>query len=219
MERVLDLDRWKRRDHYEFYKDFDLPFFNVCAEMDVTQLVRAVRDLGHSYFFASLYLATRACNDIEELRLRIRDGAVILHDVVHPGSTVLNEDETFGFCYFNYVPTYSDFATSACATMARYHASRDRLRPEAGRDNLIYYSVLPWIAFTSFAHARSLQRRESIPRIVFGKYRESGAAASMPVSVEVHHALVDGIHVGRFYHRFQELLNRSSEVLMDGVKV
>jgi chloramphenicol O-acetyltransferase type A len=30
----------------------------------------------------------------------------------------------------------------------------------------------------------------------------------MPVSVEVHHALVDGLHVGRFYEAFQRGLDR-----------
>ena len=29
----------------------------------------------------------------------------------------------------------------------------------------------------------------------------------MPVSVEVHHALVDGLHVGRFYEMFQARLD------------
>ena len=29
----------------------------------------------------------------------------------------------------------------------------------------------------------------------------------MPVSIEVHHALADGLHVGRYLERFQELLD------------
>jgi chloramphenicol O-acetyltransferase type A len=35
----------------------------------------------------------------------------------------------------------------------------------------------------------------------------------MPVSVEVHHALVDGIHVGRFLERFQTLLRQPAAAL------
>jgi len=31
----------------------------------------------------------------------------------------------------------------------------------------------------------------------------------MPVSVEVHHALVDGLHVGRFHAAFQRRLDAS----------
>jgi chloramphenicol O-acetyltransferase len=32
----------------------------------------------------------------------------------------------------------------------------------------------------------------------------------MPVSVEVHHALMDGLHVSRFFDRFQTGLNAFS---------
>ena len=34
----------------------------------------------------------------------------------------------------------------------------------------------------------------------------------MPVSVEVHHALVDGLHVARFYEGFQRRLDGVGEV-------
>jgi chloramphenicol O-acetyltransferase type A len=46
-----------------------------------------------------------------------------------------------------------------------------------------------------------------VPKIVFGRHREAGGRRWMPVSVEVHHALVDGLHVGRFFERFQALLD------------
>jgi chloramphenicol O-acetyltransferase type A len=37
--------------------------------------------------------------------------------------------------------------------------------------------------------------------------RENGKK-SMPVSVHVHHMLMDGYHVGQFIDAFQELMNR-----------
>ncbi|MCB0574850.1 MAG: hypothetical protein KDC61_09825 [Saprospiraceae bacterium] len=45
-----------------------------------------------------------------------------------------------------------------------------------------------------------------MPKIVFGKYFASGDRLLMPVSVEVHHALMDGLHAGRFFGRFQQVL-------------
>jgi chloramphenicol O-acetyltransferase type A len=68
--------------------------------------------------------------------------------------------------------------------------------------------VIPWVAFTSFAHARRHGTEDSVPKIVFGKRHERGGRHRMPVSVEVHHALVDGLHVGRFFEGFQERLDR-----------
>ena len=47
---------------------------------------------------------------------------------------------------------------------------------------------------------------ESIPRIAFGKFIKEGERIFLPISVEVHHALMDGLHVGRFMMRLEEML-------------
>jgi chloramphenicol O-acetyltransferase type A len=87
------------------------------------------------------------------------------------------------------------------------------LEAQEQRDDLIHYSVIPWIAFTSFTHAKKYNTRDSIPKIVFGKYCDDSGVAKMPVSVEVHHALMDGIHVGEFFEIFQKHLQNPEEFL------
>ena len=39
--------------------------------------------------------------------------------------------------------------------------------------------------------------------MAFGRLSEEGGRVLMPVAVDVHHALCDGGHVGRFFERFQ----------------
>jgi Chloramphenicol O-acetyltransferase len=48
---------------------------------------------------------------------------------------------------------------------------------------------------------------DSIPRISWGKYFEEVGKIKLPLSVQAHHALVDGIHVGQFFNTFQEILD------------
>jgi chloramphenicol O-acetyltransferase type A len=64
---------------------------------------------------------------------------------------------------------------------------------------------LPWLKFTAFSNA--LTMRDSIPRVVFGKCVPSSDRIVMPVGVEVHHAVVHGLDVARFYDRLQERLS------------
>lgn len=206
MEHKLDIGRWKRAGLYQLFKDFEQPFFNVCFEVDVTELRRLVKDKGVSFFLASLYLSIRTCNTIEEFRYRLRDDGVIVHDRIDPGSTILNQDETFGFCYFENHDSYAEFEAAGKATLARYREGGEKLDPRSGKDDLVYYSILPWLPFTSFAHARRRDGLDSIPRLVFGKYQQQGGAVRMPVSLEVHHALMDGVHAGKFYDGFQARL-------------
>ena len=40
MPTYIDLDTWPRRELFEFYRDFDKPYFNVCTRLDVTNLVQ-----------------------------------------------------------------------------------------------------------------------------------------------------------------------------------
>ena len=70
---------------------------------------------------------------------------------------------------------------------------------------MIYHSSLPWIRFTAFTNA--LRRGGSIPRIVFGKCSTEGRITRMPLAIEVHHALVDGLDVARFIERFEHELS------------
>jgi chloramphenicol O-acetyltransferase type A len=73
--------------------------------------------------------------------------------------------------------------------------------------NLIRYSTLPWLDFTSISHARDFSRDDSAPRITFGKITETDRRRTMPVSIHVHHALADGLHVAQFIDHFQKLLD------------
>lgn len=207
--RRLDLDQWPRREHFRFFRDYDNPFFSLCADVDVTRIADQAREPGGpSFFLATLFLSLRAANDVEEFRYRIRGEDVVVHDVIHGGSTILREDETFAFGYFTYRPEYSRFASEAAPVLARARASSGALEPRPDRDDLIHYSVLPWVSFTSFSHARRCWGgEESVPRIVFGRHRQADGGRRMPVAVEVHHALMDGLHVGRFFERFQHHLN------------
>jgi chloramphenicol O-acetyltransferase type A len=54
--------------------------------------------------------------------------------------------------------------------------------------------------------ARDGARDDSIPRFAFGRAERDGARLWLPMSVEVHHALMDGVHVGRLVQEFEAVL-------------
>ena len=74
-------------------------------------------------------------------------------------------------------------------------------------ENLIHFSTIPWVNFSSLSHARSFTFPDSCPKITFGKMTEENGKKTMPMSVHVHHGLIDGYHVGQFVNLFQELMN------------
>ena len=204
MTRFLDLERWPRRATFEFFRGYDNPYFNLCAQLEVGPLVESVRARPDtSFFLAYLYLSLRAANEVEPFRYRLSGGRVLVHDRIHAGTTLLLDDERFDFAYFDYQEDFARFQSEAREAMARVRAEGGTMNARDDRSDLIHYSALPWVTFTSFSHARNWRREDSVPKIAFGKYTERDGHRLMPVSVEVHHALMDGLHVGRYLERLQ----------------
>ena len=207
MVQKLDLSSWKRRPHFELYKAMAHPFFNVCAEVDVTGIwERCRRDRTISFTLASLYLGSRAANSVEALRMRIRGDEVWVHDVVHFSTTVIRPDKTFAFARTEHRDSFPEFSRDAREVLERARTSTGLEIPEKDGD-AIYHSILPWIRFTSFSNPIG-GKEDCFPRIVYGKVGPSGDRWMMPVGVEVHHALVDGLDVGNFLEAFRYELDK-----------
>ena len=161
------------------------------------------------------YFALRVANEIEPFRYRLRRGKVLVHDVINGGTTVLLPNESFTFAYFDYHEDFEKFITRAQRAVNEVQKGDHPLarRPD---DNAIHFTTLPWVSFTSFAHARNWGLEDSVPKIAFGKFVKENDRIRLPISVEVHHALMDGLHVGRFLTRLEEMLKEPEKHLATG---
>tara|TARA_R110000772_G_scaffold195101_10_gene305819 strand:- start:108 stop:830 length:723 start_codon:yes stop_codon:yes gene_type:complete len=199
----IDLRTWYRKEHFEFYKTFKQPFFNVCATVNVAKTLSYCKENQLSFFICSLFLLGYSANQIAPFRLRINGDEVDVHDDVDISCTVLNKDESFSFCEFGACHDFRLFYQQAEQRLARIKNGHKSLAPLTVSHNKIFCSVLPWLHFTSFSHAQKHNEHDSIPRIVMGKYKAFAHETLMPVSVEVHHALVDGLHVGQYFQQLE----------------
>ena len=206
MYREIDFENWERRTTFEFFKGYQDPFFNMAANLDVSRLYRFCKERGMPFSIAALYFSVATANEIPEFRFRMMDEKVVEFDQVEATQTMLNDDNTFSFCYFPMQNSLEEFVAVGLESREKY----GRLKTfdvEADRIDLIYYSVIPWVSFTSFKHANSGDNRQTVPRMVFGKMFQDGPRRLIPFSVEVHHALMDGYHVGRYFNLFQDKLD------------
>ena len=207
MPRYIDLETWPRRQVFEFYLPFDKPFFNVCTRLDVTTLLEELRRRDKANVWLTYhYLALRGANEIEPFRYRLRQGKVLVHDVINGGTTLMLPNETFTLFYFDYYESYAKFMEGATQAANDVRTGDGAFQPRHDDDARIHCTTLPWIAFTSFSHARRWGREDSVPKISFGKFMNENNRTLMPFSVEVHHSLMDGLHVGRYIARIEEML-------------
>jgi chloramphenicol O-acetyltransferase type A len=214
MAKYLDLANWARRDLFEFFIGFDKPYFNICARLDITNLLALLRHRANvSVSLAYHYFALRIANEIEPFRYRLRDRKVIVHDVINGGTTVLLANESFTFAYFDYEEDFEKFVFEAGRAVKEAQTGNHPFKP-TNRDDTVYFTVLPWVSFTSFSHARNWGREDSVPRIAFGKFTKENDRTLLPISVEVHHALMDGLHVGQYLARLEEALRKPEDYIV-----
>jgi chloramphenicol O-acetyltransferase type A len=123
----------------------------------------------------------------------------------------VNED-IFSFCTVNY---YEDFSTFAELAKRQVDKVKNDLQldDEQGRDDWLFMTSIPWFSFTAIRHPMESHPRDSIPRFAWGKFFAQGDSLLMPLSVDAHHGLVDGIHVGKYYTEIEKYFGNPAEVL------
>lgn len=206
MKQKIDIDSWARRGHFLLFKNFDEPFHGVCVRIDCTNAYQQCKEMGLSFFLYYIHRCTMAVNAIESFHYRIEGDEVFRYDYINPESTVDRPDGSFGFCSMEYHEDFSKFQTKARKSMDEVRKST-ALTPSM-EANAIHYSAVPWIDFSSLSHATNFTRDSvGCPKISFGKMTEINGVRSMPVSIHVHHALIDGRDLGTLIDEFQRLMN------------
>jgi chloramphenicol O-acetyltransferase type A len=210
--RTIDMQTWPRREHFKLYETFGYPHFNMCAEIDLTEFIPYIKQHDISFNITIVYLLTRVANEIAEFRYRIRSGSVVEHEVVHPSTTILIEDSRFSFCTIEYNQDFPTFAERAAQQIASVQAN-PTVEDEPGKDDLLFMTAIPWVSFSSFMHPLPLVPEDSVPRFAWGKFFQQGSIWKMPLSVQGHHALMDGLHIGRYYQVLQGYLDAPQDIL------
>ncbi len=205
--KTINIENWKRKEHFLFFSRMDYPQYNICMDIDVTNFLSFVKNNSLSFYYSMIYASSTVVNTIENFRYRIKDGNVVLHDCIHPSFTDMSKnDDLFKFVTLDLkgdIIAFNKEAKERNACQKEYF-EYEKL---AGRDDLIYITSIPWISFTHLSHTISLNRNDSVPRISWGKYFKREEKIWLPFSVQVNHAFVDGFHVGKYIEELQEYMD------------
>ena len=210
--RYIDMKTWPRRDHFRLFNTFNHPHFSMCVNVDLTKFYPYVKRHRHSFTVSITFVIARASNAIPEFRHRVRAEQVVEHEIVNPGFTLLVNDDLFSFCSIEYTEDFPEFAVRAAKNIA-YVKAHPNLDSDPKKDDMLYMSPIPWVSFTSFSHPMQLHPGDYIPRFAWGKYFKEGDTLKMPLQVQGHHAVMDGIHICRFYEKVHEYLQHPEVVL------
>ncbi|WP_404339420.1 CatA-like O-acetyltransferase [Pseudoalteromonas mariniglutinosa] len=195
----IELTTWPRQQHFRLFNNFTQPYFNICLTLDFGELYRFCKQQHISFFHAYIFLTLEACHDYVPMRHRIIDAEPWLLDTIRASVVELADDDTFRFSYFHRQENIDEFQKHA------QHVSReikqqplfsDAFSATEGQPDLVHISVLPWLRFSGFTHAISDTNQCGIPKLVFGQFDPH--TGTIPLAIDVHHALMDGLHVAKF---------------------
>ena len=206
MDRYIDVETWSRKDAYRLFSRGYLPYFSVTTPLDVTELYRYAKGEGLSFYRAMIYVVTRAMNELEPFRLRIRPEGIAVCDTVSPSYTTAGREGTFGICNVDYLrgETMADFCRRALEQEKRQGAQM--VVEDDVRDDLIFFSCVPWFVTTSVLQEQPTNPDDSFPRVLWDRIREEKGRKLVNFTLQLNHRLLDGAHVRDLLRRMEELM-------------
>lgn len=234
--RIIDLNTYPHRAHLDYFMSMNSPQAGITAEVDVTELREFCRREKHSFFLAFLHVAALSADSIPQLRQRLhRLTPEELEEEKHAGAltegplagieireyeqsptshTESTGNELYCYCTLYHHMPWDEYI--AIAEKAQQKARQEGTLDEDDEIEAFYFpTCLPWIHYTSCMHPMT-DAYDSNPRISWGKFEEDyRGRLMMPLTLVVHHGLVDGLQMGRFYQNVENNMKALVEGRLD----
>ena len=201
--KYLDMETYKRKDHFQYFNSLAYPYVGLTVNVDITDLLKTIKAKKLPFFLSVCYCASKAANRVPEFRQRILDHQIIEYEYCRTSHTVALSDGTYCYCDLDSNRSFEDYIRYAVSEQEK--ARQKKSISEDADDVLgkIFISTIPWVSYTALINPTPVPA-DSNPRITWGKYFAQGERTLLPVSVLCHHALVDGLHISRFYDFLNE---------------
>ncbi len=204
--KYVALESYKRKEHFEYFNRLAYPYVGITANVDITDFLQKIKTNKWPFFLTFCYCVSKAANDITEFRQRILDDNIIEFERCRTSHTVALDDGTYCYCNLDSNMPIEEYIAYAIREQENARQKRTIDEDEKEALNYFFISTLPWVSYTSIIQPVPIPA-DSNPRITWGKYFRQEGRTLLPVSVLCHHALVDGIHISRFYEQLtQEII-------------
>lgn len=209
--RVLDMSRYPRIEHFRYFMSMPDPTAAITAKVDVTELVRFCREKRCSFYMAATHVSCIAANRIPELRRRTRDGGIIEYAECGTSHIELLPDETYCYCTLWHDMPWDEFIPYAGQCRKKAVAAPG-IEEDEDVDALYFVTTLPWIHYEQISMPVTDPVTDN-PRFCWGKYEaDHRGRLMMPYTLSANHALMDGVHFGRFFGNLQEEIDRLGKI-------
>ncbi|MDM1362407.1 CatA-like O-acetyltransferase [Myroides marinus] len=208
----FDIENWNRKEHFYHFKDQLRCGFSLTTKIDISQVIPFIKEHGYKFYPTIIYLISKAVNKQQEFKLAMKDNELIEWDTVNPAYTIMHtETETFSELCSMYTDNLKDFLKEYDRVQEKYKGNY-AMSPQTGIENIFHISMIPWVSFDGFNLNVPGFGDYFAPIFTLGKYTVNKDEVLMPISIQVHHATCDGLHVSKLLNSLQEYCNSISEL-------
>lgn len=211
---AIDMDTWPRAQTYTYFaKMVTTTTYSINVTMDVTTLRRTLKSKGFKFFPTYLYLITRTIESQPAFRIALQDGVLGYWNSLTPYYPVFHDDDkTITFFWTEYDKNFKLFYKRYIADMVQHGKSRGIMSSKGTPPSNNYIiSCVPWFTFNSLSMHLQNATNYYAPIIESGGFTEKDGITTMPLSITVNHATVDGYHIKVFLEELQWTMNHPEE--------
>ncbi len=207
----IDVSVWERREIFAMYAGAAFPYFAVTASADAAKLHAFAKENQLSFYFALVYILVESADSIPEFHYRLKDREPVYVDRCIGYATHLSAGgDLFRSVRCDPADSITEFALRN-REKSRIPSEENRPGAAGGHLEALNISAVPWITFTHIFRPVTDPGGDSIPKISVGRYEWREGKLFLPLSLQAHHGLMDGIHAGRFFENVQKNMDMLPE--------
>lgn len=203
------VEDYYRREHYDFFRSYEMPFYTIVFNLDITAVKAFSSDRGFPAYLTQCYLFARGMSRVEDFRYRVIDDQIVLYDNLEIAATLPAPNGAFSFAHFEHDPDLAGFLRRAEAKSMK--ARETATLADTAEGNTILFTSIPGVRFTGFTHATPADKTDGRARVAFGQFYEEAGRLLVPVGLGVNHIFIDGAAIGRLVEEVQAEFDDPSE--------
>ena len=188
---------------FELWMKSPMPMVTLTKTFDVTQLRKVSRRRGLKFNMLLCWCIGKAASKIDEFFMLPKNGKLYRYDRMAINMIVENVKGGLSFCDVAVTDNLEQFnANYQLLTKTISETCQDILDDEAV---IVGTSAVTGTQLDSIVNQYS--GIYTNPFLAWGRYRKGWLKTTLPISLQFHHAQMDGSHAARFLEELQKTIN------------
>ena len=214
---LIDLEKYSHREAYERYLRLHC-FYSITVQIDITKLIDYLNKNNMRVYPAQIWLLSKAANNFTEFRMgRDINNRLICWEKISPLYTSLDANsQNFSHIWTGYEAVYKCFYDDCVQDIKQFTNGKNFPQLTLGGfrhipKNILNISSIPWLDFSGLNI--NISEECFSPIFTIGMHTKRENKTFMPLAIQLHHAVCDGYHVGKFVKYLNELIRNCDKLL------